>query len=406
MSLLKTIDDLHDVRGLRCLLRVDWNVPFADGKISDTTRIERVVPTILELVEKKAKIVILSHLGRPHNKSDKKFSLVQLMPVAESILKKKILFVHNCIGESLSKSIASLQEGGIILAENLRFYQEEEKNDIGFANMLSKNGDFYINDAFSVSHRAHASIEGIPRLLPAYIGRAMQKELSMLENCFSAHNKPLIAIIGGSKVSTKITLLSNLVKKVNKLVIGGGMANSFLLAEGMGVGKSLCQSDFSEDVRNIMHEAKISGCEIILPQDVVVAKEIKKGIATQLVSTGYVPLDSMILDIGFKTVEYIKEVITQARTVIWNGPLGVFEIEPFDFATVEIALHVSKLTKDKRIVSIAGGGDTIAALVHAGVTDDLTYVSTAGGAFFEWLEGKGLPGITVFSCDRGKLTIK
>ncbi|QTP64402.1 phosphoglycerate kinase [Candidatus Liberibacter africanus] len=399
MIRLRTMDDLGDIRGLCCLLRVDWNVPFIGSKVADTTRIERVIPTILELIEKKAKIVILSHLGRPRNKLDQEFSLSRVISTAESILNKKILFVQDCIGTSLSQSIASLSEGSIILAENVRFYSEEEKNDPDFVRMLSRNGDFYINDAFSVSHRAHASVEGLSRVLPSYIGRAMQKELSTLENCFTTCCKPLTAIIGGSKVSTKITLLSNLVKKVNKLVIGGGMANSFLAAEGIGVGKSLCQNDFSENVHQIMCEAKKCGCEIIIPQDVVVAKELKEGIATQVVPTEYVPPDSMILDIGFKTVEYIKHVIAQSRTVIWNGPLGVFETKPFDLATIEIARYVAKLTKEGSIISIAGGGDTIAALAHAGISQELTYVSTAGGAFFEWLEGKDLPGISVLSCN-------
>ncbi|MFV0256168.1 phosphoglycerate kinase [Candidatus Liberibacter solanacearum] len=406
MSYLRTMDDLNDIRGRRCLLRVDWNVPFIEGKIADVTRIERSVPTILELVRKKAKIVILSHLGRPNNKSDKDSSLCQVIPIAESILKKKILFVEDCIGFSLSQSVSSLSEGGIILTENVRFYPGEENNDPDFVNMLAENGDFYINDAFSVSHRVHASIEGLSRLLPSYMGRAMQKELSMLEVCFSVSKKPLVAIIGGSKVSTKIDFLGNLVKKVDKLVIGGGMANSFLVADGMGVGRSLCQRNFSESVRQIVFEAQKSSCEIILPQDVVVAKEMKKGIATQSVSTRSVPSDSMILDIGFKTIEYIKQVISQAKTVIWNGPLGVFEIEPFDLATVEIARYVAKLTKEKKIISIAGGGDTITALSHAGIVDEFTYVSTAGGAFFEWLKGTDLPGLAALSSSDGSLLLR
>ncbi|ACT57126.1 phosphoglycerate kinase [Candidatus Liberibacter asiaticus] len=397
MSRLRTMNDLRDIRGLRCLLRVDWNVPFIDGKVADVTRIERVVPTILELVEKKAKVVIFSHLGRPQSKSDKDCSLFKVVSIAESILHKNILFVNDCIGSTLSQSIASLSEGGIILAENVRFYSEEERNDPDFVRMLSRNGDFYINDAFSVSHRAHASITGLSHLLPSYIGRAMQKELSMLESCFSESKKPLVAIVGGSKVSTKITLLINLVKKVDKLVIGGGMANSFLVAQGMGVGRSLCQRDFSDNVHQIAWEAKRSACEIIVPRDVVVAREMKTGIPTQVVSAQSVPLDSIILDVGFKTVEYIKQVIAQARTVMWNGPLGVFEIEPFDRATVEVAHYVAKLTKERRIISIAGGGDTITALAHAGISNEFTYVSTAGGAFLEWLEGKDLPGIVALS---------
>ncbi|WP_040055819.1 phosphoglycerate kinase [Candidatus Liberibacter americanus] len=397
MRKLRTIDDLPDVVGRRCLLRVDWNVPFVDGKVSDFTRIERVVPTILELVRRKAKIVILSHLGRPKNRKDDSFSLIKLVPIAEYIIKKKITFVTDCIGSSLNDDLSYLSDGGIILAENVRFHSGEENNDPNFVSMLAKNGDFYVNDAFSVVHRSHASVDGLSRALPSFIGLSMQKELNMLDSLFKRSKKPLVAITGGSKVSTKIEFLINLAKKVDKLVIAGGMANSFLVSDGLDIGTSLCQTDFSESIRQILFEANKSGCEIILPIDVVVAKELKKGIATKNVSIKSIPKDFMVLDIGCKTVEYIKEVIYHSKTLIWNGPLGVFEVMPFDKSTVEIARYISELTKEKRIVSVAGGGDTIAALSHAGTVNDFTYVSTAGGAFFEWLEGKNLPGIVGLS---------
>ncbi|MBY7648953.1 MAG: phosphoglycerate kinase [Candidatus Liberibacter europaeus] len=399
MSYLRTMDDLPDITGRRCLLRVDWNVPFVDGKVSDVTRIEQVVPTILELVERKAKIVILSHLGRPNSKPDEKFSLGNVLPIAECILKKKIIFVKDCIGGLLSQAVSDLSSGEIILAENVRFYPGEETNDPCFVRMLANNGDFYVNDAFSVSHREHASVAGLSRLLPSCVGRAMYKELNMLEDCFSLSKKPLVAIAGGSKVSTKIELLINLAKNVDKLVIGGGMANSFLFSDGIDIGQSLCQRDCFESVRQILFEADKYGCEIILPRDVVVAKELKKGIETQNVSVESIPRDYMILDIGHKTVEYIKKSIIQAKTLIWNGPLGVFEVPPFDLSTVEIARFVAQLTKERGMISVAGGGDTIASLAHADVIDNFTYVSTAGGAFFTWLEGGDLPGIVALSSE-------
>ncbi|MBL0848939.1 MAG: phosphoglycerate kinase [Candidatus Liberibacter ctenarytainae] len=393
MKYLRTMDDLPDIMGFRCLLRVDWNVPFIGGKVSDASRIERVVPTIIELVKRKAKVVILSHLGRPQNQRDDRFSLRQVADVAECILKRKIIFVKDCIGSLLSQEVSALSNGGIILAENVRFYSGEENNDPHFVEMLAENGDFYVNDAFSVSHRSHASIEGLSRSLPSCIGRSMQKELSMLDQCLDLSQKPIIAITGGSKVSTKIDLLVNLAKKVDFLVVGGGMANSFLASRGVNIERSLCQHDCDQSVRQIVLEAQKSGCEIILPKDVVVAEKLEAGIETQNVSIKSIPKDSMILDIGSQTVEYIKKSIEQARTLIWNGPLGVFEVDPFDRSTVEIACHVAHLTKGKNIISIAGGGDTLRALSHAGAVNDFTYVSTAGGAFFEWLEGKELPGI-------------
>lgn len=397
------MDDLQDIAGRRCLLRVDWNVPFIGDKVSNSTRIDRVVPTILELARRKAKIVILSHLGRPNNHPDENLSLSKIVPIAEYVIQKKVTFVKDCIGYTLSKAVSNLSDGDIILAENVRFHPGEEKNDPDFVKMLAKNGDFYVNDAFSVVHRSHASVDGLSRALPSFIGRAMQKELNMLDSCFSQSKKPLVAIAGGSKVSTKIELLINLAKKVDKLVIGGGMANSFLVSNGLDIGKSLCQRDFSESISQILFEANKSGCEIILPIDVVVAKDLKQGVATKNISIESIPKDSMILDIGCNTVGYIKEVISKAKTLIWNGPLGVFEVPPFDKSTVEIARYIAELTKEKGIISVAGGGDTVTALAHAGTgtVNDFTYVSTAGGAFFEWLEGKDLPGIVALSSDNG-----
>ncbi|MBA5723651.1 phosphoglycerate kinase [Liberibacter sp. Z1] len=391
------MDDLPDIAGCRVLVRVDWNVPFMGGIVSDATRIERSASTILELVERGAKIVLLSHMGRPQKQRDGKSSLRQVVPVAEDIFKKKIIFVEDCIGSLLSQSISDLSDGGIILAENIRFYPGEEDNDPDFVTMLAKNGDYYVNDAFSVSHRAHASVEGLASILPSCAGRSMQKELNMLERCFSLRYGPIVAISGGSKVSTKIELLISLAKRVDTLVICGGMANSFLASDGMDMGRSLYQSDSFESIRRVTFVAQEVGCELILPQDVVVAKQLKKGVKTETVSVRSIPEDSIALDIGHKTVEHIKKSILNAKTLIWNGPLGAFEVEPFDRATTEIARFIADLTRKGDIISVAGGGDTLAALSRAGVSDAFTYISTAGGAFFEWLEGKILPGISALT---------
>ncbi|AMC13415.1 phosphoglycerate kinase [Liberibacter crescens] len=394
----RTLDDLQDIKGYRVLLRVDWNVPFKNGEVIDSTRIRRSVSTILELANKGAKVIILSHLGRPENHGEREASLRNIVPVAKEILGRDVFFVEDCIGPQVAEAITVLQNGGILLTENIRFYKGEKDNDPSFIKALASNGDIYVNDAFSVSHRAHASVEGLALILPAYTGRSLQLELNMIKKYLDTAHRPIIAIIGGSKVSTKINLLMNLVKRFDKLVIGGAMANTFLMAQGVRIGRSLCEADFSDVVHRIMAEAENACCELILPQDAVIAREFKKGIKSDNVPIEAIPDDCMILDIGVTTTENIKNAISSSKTLIWNGPLGAFEVEPFDRATIDIACDVARLTKEGRVISVAGGGDTLSALNYAGVVDSFTYISTAGGAFFEFLEGKKLPGIAALSC--------
>jgi len=397
MPSFKTLDDLNDITGKRVLVRVDLNVPVSDGKVTDSTRIERVAPTILELSGKGAKVILLAHFGRPKGGPDPQFSLDIIQSAVEAVLDHRVHFATDCIGAPAAEAIASMENGGILLLENTRFHKGEEKNDPEFVKALAANGDLFVNDAFSAAHRAHASTEGLAHILPAYAGRTMQAELEALEKGLGNPTRPVVAIVGGAKVSTKIDLLKNLVKQVDALVIGGGMANTFLAAQGIDVGKSLCEHDLADTAREIMAEAGKAGCAIVLPTDGVVAREFKAGAVNETVSVKSIPADAMMLDVGPESIASVNAWIGKANTLVWNGPLGAFEIEPFDKATVSAAKHAAEETKAGRLVSVAGGGDTVSALNHAGVADDFTYVSTAGGAFLEWMEGKPLPGVDVLS---------
>jgi phosphoglycerate kinase len=400
MPAFKTLDDLHGIAGKRVLVRVDLNVPVKDGKVTDTTRIERVAPTILELSEKGAKVILLAHFGRPKDGPSADLSLSLVAPSVEEVLDHAVLVASDCIGEPASSAVAKMNDGDILLLENTRFHKGEEKNDPEFTKALAANGDIYVNDAFSAAHRAHSSTEGLAHLLPAYAGRTMQAELEALESGLGNPVRPVVAIVGGAKVSSKIDLLMNLVKKVDALVIGGGMANTFIAARGTNVGKSLCEHDLAETAKQIMIEAATAGCAIILPEDGVVAREFKAGAANEVVDINAIPADAMVLDVGPKSVEAVKAWIERAETLVWNGPLGAFEIEPFDKATVAAAKYAAERTKAGKLTSVAGGGDTVSALNHAGVADDFSYVSTAGGAFLEWMEGKELPGVAILTASK------
>ncbi|MFK0333336.1 phosphoglycerate kinase [Rhizobium sp. NPDC090275] len=397
MPSFKTLDDLNDIAGKRVLVRVDLNVPVKDGKVTDVTRIERVAPTIKELSEKGAKVILLAHFGRPKDGPSPDLSLTLIAPSVEAVLDHPVQTATDVIGEAAAGAVAAMKDGDILLLENTRFHKGEEKNDPDFVKALVANGDIYVNDAFSAAHRAHASTEGLARHLPAYAGRTMQAELEALEKGLGQPVRPVVAIVGGAKVSTKIDLLMNLVKKVDALVIGGGMANTFIAARGTSVGKSLCEHDLADTARQIMIEAATAGCAIVLPEDGVVAREFKAGAANEIVAIDAIPDDAMMLDVGPKSVEAVKAWIERANTLVWNGPLGAFEIEPFDKATVAAAQYAAERTKAGKLTSVAGGGDTVSALNHAGVADDFTYVSTAGGAFLEWMEGKVLPGVEVLT---------
>lgn len=392
MSGYQKIDDL-DLAGRRVLVRVDFNVPMKDGVVSDATRIERALPTIKDLVAGGAKVLLLSHFGRPKGTANPDMSLRPVATVLSARLGQPVSFIDDCIGANVSDAVAKMGNGDVALLENTRFYPGEEKNDSGFSAELAANGDLFINDAFSAAHRAHASTEGIAQLLPAAAGRAMERELDYLAAALSAPVRPMMAVVGGAKVSTKIELLVNLVGKADMLVVGGGMANTFLFAKGLSVGKSLCEPGLVETANEIMAQASSSGCEIVLPVDVVVAKEFAEGAKSEVVAVDAVSADQMILDLGPQTVDYIASKIEQAATLVWNGPLGAFETKPFDTATVEAARFAARRVKGNGLTAVAGGGDTVAALNHAGVAEDFTYVSTAGGAFLEWLEGKTLPGV-------------
>jgi len=395
MAGFKTLDDIGAVSGKRVLVRVDLNVPVADGKVTDATRIERIAPTISELSDKGARVVLLAHFGRPKDGPSAEFSLEPIARATAQVLGRPVHFAPDCVGDNASDAVAAMKDGDVLLLENTRFHKAEEKNEPAFTDRLAANGDIYVNDAFSAAHRAHASTEGLAHRLPAYAGRTMQAELDALEKGLGNPVRPVVAIVGGAKVSSKIDLLMNLVKKVDALVIGGGMANTFLAARGTDVGKSLCEHDLASTAKQIMIEAAEAGCAIILPADGVVAKEFKAGAASETVAISEVPADGMILDVGARTVKSVNDWIDRAATLVWNGPLGAFEIEPFDRATVAAAKHAAARTREGKLVSVAGGGDTVAALNHAGVADDFTYVSTAGGAFLEWMEGKPLPGVEV-----------
>ncbi|KAA3517573.1 phosphoglycerate kinase [Agrobacterium vitis] len=397
MPAFKTLDDLTDIAGKRVLLRVDLNVPVSGGKVTDATRIERVAPTIKELSAKGAKVILLAHFGRPKGEPVADMSLSQIISAVEEVLDQAVAFGEDCVGEPAERAVAALNNGDILLLENTRFHKGEEKNDADFTAELAKNGDIYVNDAFSAAHRAHASTEGLAHILPAYAGRTMQAELEALEKGLGKPTHPVVAIVGGAKVSSKIDLLMNLVKKVDALVIGGGMANTFIAAQGIDVGKSLCEHDLADTAKQIMIEAETAGCTIVLPVDGVVAREFKANAANETVSVSAIPADAMMLDVGPKSVAVVNDWITKAATLVWNGPLGAFEIPPFDTATVSAAKHAAERSAAGKLVSVAGGGDTVSALNHAGVVDDFSYVSTAGGAFLEWMEGKELPGVAVLT---------
>jgi phosphoglycerate kinase len=392
----RTLDDL-DVRGKRVLVRADLNVPVADGKVTDTTRISRQAPTIRELADKGAKVIVLSHFDRPNGKVVASLSLKPLVQPLSEALGRKVAFAEDCIGPKAEAAVAALKDGEVLLLENTRFHKGEEDNDPAMAKQLAALGDIFVNDAFSAAHRAHASTEGVAHLLPNAAGRSMQAELSHLEKALGNPQRPVLAVVGGAKVSTKIALLENLVTRVETLVIGGAMANTFLAAQGVAIGKSLYEPDHLETARKVIHMAKESGAAILLPSDVVVAKEFKAGAAHRTVPVSQIGDDEMALDVGPDSIKAFENRLAATRTLVWNGPFGAFEIPPFDAGTVAAARAVAAATKSGQLLSVAGGGDTVAALAHAGVEQDFTYVSTAGGAFLEWLEGKTLPGVEALS---------
>ena len=392
MAAFRTLDDL-DVKGKRVLVRADLNVPMQDGRITDTLRIDRQAPTIRELAEKGARVVVLSHFDRPRGEVVPSMSL---RPVAEPLAKavgRPVAFADDCVGEVAKGAVSKLKDGDVLLLENTRFHAGEEKNDPGFAKQIAELGDIFVNDAFSAAHRAHATTEGLAHFLPSAAGRSMEQELVHLDKALGQPERPVMAVVGGAKVSTKIALLENLLSKVDYLVIGGAMANTFFAAEGRQVGKSLCERDQIETALRIVHKATETGCVLLLPADVIVAKEFKSHAHHRTVAIGHVHADEMILDVGRETVSEFANRLAATRTLVWNGPLGAFETQPFDHGTVAAAKLVAEATKAGNLLSVAGGGDTVAALNHAGVADDFTYVSTAGGAFLEWLEGQELPGV-------------
>ena len=393
MTTFRTLDDA-DVKGKRVLVRVDLTVPMEDGKVTDLTRLERIVPTLADIADRGGKVIILAHFGRPKG-VDPAQSLKAVVPALADVLKRPVAFAADCIGDVAEKAVAAIKPGEILVLENTRFHKGEEKNEPDFVKALAANGDIWVADAFSAAHRAHASTEGLGHVLPAYAGRTMQAELDALTKALEKPERPVAAVVGGAKVSTKLDLLGNLSKKVDYLVIGGGMANTFLAAEGKAVGKSLCEHDLVDTARSIVAEAAKNGCRIVLPVDVVCAKEFKANAPHRVCGIDAVAADEMILDIGPKSVEHVVSILGRAKTLVWNGPFGAFELEPFDNGTVAVAEAAAELTRAGHLVSVAGGGDTVAALNQAGAADRFTYVSTAGGAFLEWLEGKPLPGVNV-----------
>jgi phosphoglycerate kinase len=381
-----------DAHGKTVLLRADLNVPFKDGVVTDTTRLDRLVPTLRMLQKKGAKIAILAHFGRPKGKTPAD-SLEPIAAALSKIIGEDIAFIPDCIGDAAKNGIAALKPGKIAVLENVRYYSEEEKNDPEFTKKLAALGDIFVNDAFSASHRAHASIEGLARHLPAYAGLLMEDELNALTASLENPKRPVVAIVGGSKVSTKLSVLNNLVQKVDYLVLGGGMSNTFLITDGIEVGKSLCEHEMADEARRIRATAAKSGCTIILPVDRVAVKNFGANMPFEIVATNALPADMEAIDIGPATVAAITDILKKAKTVLWNGPMGVFEVKPFDKGTNDLAARVAELTQNGTLVSVAGGGDTVFALENAGVADKFTYLSTAGGAFLEWLEGKPLPGV-------------
>jgi len=390
----RTLDDAKDLAGKTALVRVDFNVPMENGKVTDDTRLRVALPTIQRLRDAGAKVALLAHFDRPKGQRVPSMSLKPVVQPLEELLGAPVRFADDCIGPDAVEAIRDLDVGGVVLLENVRFHAAEEANDPVFAQKLADLGDLYVNDAFSAAHRAHASTEGVAHHIPAYAGESMRRELDALDAALGKPQKPVVGIVGGSKVSTKLDLLKNLVGKLDTLAIGGGMANTFLYAQGVDIGGSLAEKDMADTAREILAEAEAKGCDILLPVDVVVATEVKPGADARTVKTGEaLSADDKILDAGPDTVARLNAAIDGSKTLIWNGPLGVFEVLPFDAATVAAAKHVAERTKAGALIAVAGGGDTVAAVGHAGVSADLTFVSTAGGAFLEWMEGKPLPGV-------------
>ena len=392
MSAFRTLDQA-DVKSRRVLLRVDLNLPMDNGRITDATRIERIAPTIHELVKKGARVILLAHFGRPKNGPDEANSLKAIAAALPEHLGVPVAFASDCIGAPAQDAVAKMKDGDVLLLENTRFHKGEEKNDKHFAASLAKLGDLYVNDAFSAAHRAHASTEGLAHLLPAYAGRGMQAELEALTAALETPKRPVAAVVGGAKVSTKLELLGNLSKKVDFIIIGGGMANTFLAAQGKKVGKSLCEHDLLDTAREMIRLAKAAKCEIVLPGDAVTAKEFKAHAAARVTDVDHVADDEMILDLGPRSVVEVEKILTACKTLVWNGPFGAFEMQPFDAGTNAVAKVAADLTRKGALVTVAGGGDTVSALNQSGAADSFTYISTAGGAFLEWLEGKVLPGV-------------
>ena len=392
MASYRTLDDI-EVMGRRVLVRLDLNVPMKNGLVTDSTRIERQAPTVRELSDKGARVILLSHFERPGGKVVPEMSLKPVAPALAGVLGRPVAFAGDCIGPEAETAVAKLKDGDVLLLENTRFHKGEEKNDPEFAKALAALGDIYVNDAFSAAHRAHASTEGLAHLLPSAAGRSMEAELSHLTKALENPERPLMAVVGGAKISTKITLLENLVAKVDVLVIGGAMANTFLAAEGRAIGKSLAEKDQFDTARRIMAKAQSAGATILLPGDVVVAREFKAGAASRIVGINDVDEDELILDVGPRTIQAFGRQLDRMKTLVWNGPFGAFEMPPFDRGTTAAAKAVAERTREGKLLSVAGGGDTVAALAHAGVVDEFSYVSTAGGAFLEWLEGRTLPGV-------------
>jgi len=383
-----------DLNGQRVLTRVDLNVPMVDGRVADATRIKKIVPTISEIIKKGGIPILLAHMGRPKGERNQELSLLQLQYELENYLGTKVIFVAECIGPSVEIALEIVEKGEVILLENIRFYPEEEKNDSQFAASLAELANIFCNDAFSVSHRAHVSTTSLAKYLPSCAGKLMEAELKALESVVGQPARPVATVVGGAKISTKIELLENLIEKVDCIIIGGAMANTFLFSQGLNIGRSLVEESFKPTVLKILNKAEKYSCKIILPTDVIIAKELSKNTTSSVVPADACPENYMILDVGPSTVDNIKQCINSAKTLLWNGPLGAFEVSPFDEATNQAANYASERTKDGELISVAGGGDTVAALNKAGVTETFTYVSTAGGAFLEWLEGKELPGVS------------
>ena len=396
MSQFTTLDDLEPA-GRRILVRLDLNVPMANGKVSDMTRIERSAPTVRELSERGARVVVLAHFGRPKGQRNPEMSLAPVARAFGEVLGKDVAFADDCIGPAAASVVDALGNGDVALLENVRFHPGEEKNDPAFVKELAALGDVYVNDAFSAAHRAHATTEGLAHVLPAAAGRLMQAELEALNSALGDPARPVAALVGGAKVSSKLDVLTNLIDKVDTLIIGGGMANTFLYAQGKEIGASLCEKDLADTARDIMAKAEAAGCTILLPKDATIAREFKAGAASEVVPSDQCPGDAMILDIGLDAIDELQARLAETKTLVWNGPMGAFEIEPFDRGTNAVAQAAAEATRAGNMVTVAGGGDTVAALAKAGVVDQFSYVSTAGGAFLEWLEGKELPGVAALT---------